>query len=181
MARWMGKDGMRGLTTGKPLGRQMIEIYDAVRSRIPKKVFLARWYPTVNDGEQLQRANNRLTQLRQLVETELHLELIDMGTKEGGTFPIHDSMYQAILSSEIFIADLTGLRPNVMIELGYALHHMKTGRLLLLFNPIAAPADRVPFDTNIFRYEQIGEAADIPDRLRGHLREMLDKAAAGEI
>jgi hypothetical protein len=68
-----------------------------------------------------------------------------------------------------------------MIELGYALHHMKTGRLLLLFNPIAAPADRVPFDTNIFRYEQIGEAADIPDRLRGHLREMLDKAAAGEI
>jgi hypothetical protein len=181
MARWMGQDGMRGLTTGKPLGHQMIEIYDAVRSRVPKKVFLARWYPTVNDGEQLQRATNRLTQLRQLVETDLHLELIDMGSQEGGTFPIHDSMYKAILSSEIFIADLTGLRPNVMIELGYALHHMKTGRLLLLFNPIAAPADRVPFDTNTFRFEQISEAADIPARLRGHLKEILDKAAAGEI
>lgn len=181
MAKWMGNDGMRGLTTGKPLGKQMIEIYDAVRSRIPKKVFLARWYPTANDGDQLQRANNRLTELRRLVETELHLELIDMGTQEGGTFPIHNSMYEAILSSEIFIADLTGLRPNVMIELGYALHHMKTGRLLLLFNPIAAPADKVPFDTNTFRYEQIGEAADIPDRLRAHLREILEKAAAGEI
>lgn len=181
MAKWMGNDGMRGLTTGKPLGKQMIEIYDAVRSRIPKKVFLARWYPRVEDGEQQTRANNRLTQLKQLVETELRLELIDMGTQEGGTFPIHASMYEAILSSEIFIADLTGLRSNVMIELGYALHHMKTGRLLLFFNPIAAPANKVPFDTNTFRYEQIEEAADIPGKLRDHLKEILAKAAAGEI
>jgi hypothetical protein len=104
-----------------------------------------------------------------------------MGTQAGGTFPIHDAMYEAILSSDIFIADLTGLRPNVMIELGYALHHRKTGRLLLLFNPIAAPADKVPFDTNTFRYEQIGEAADISGKLRAHLREILQKAAAGEI
>lgn len=180
MARWMGTDGMRGLTAGKPLGRQMIEIYDAVRQRIPKKVFLARWYPTVSDGEQLQRANNRLNVLKRLVEEELHLELIDMGTVEGGTFPIHDSMYKAILSSEIFIADLTGLRPNVMIELGYALHHIGTGRLLLLFYPITG-ADRVPFDTNTFRYEQIGEAEDIPTKLRGHLTEILAQAAAGQI
>lgn len=89
-------------------------------------------------------------------------------------------MYEAILSSEIFIADLTGLRPNVMIELGYALHHMKTGRLLLLFNSITN-AERVPFDTSTFRYEEIAEAADIPGKLRGHLQEILAKAAAGEI
>ena len=63
----------------------------------------------------------------------------------------------------------------------YALHHLKTGRLLLFFNPIAAPADDVPFDTNTFRYEQIGEAADIPGKLRGHLTEILAKAAAGDI
>lgn len=180
MAKWMGNDGMRGLTIGKPLGKQMIEIYDAVRSRIPKKVFLARWYPRVEDGDQLQRANNRLTQLKQLVETELHLELVDMGSQEGGTFPIHDAMYQAILSSEIFIADLTGLRPNVMIELGYALHHLKTRRLLLLFNPMAG-AEKVPFDTNTFRYETIDEAADIPGKLRGHLDEILAQAADGTI
>ena len=181
MAKWMGSDGMRGLTTGKPLGKQMIEIYDAVRSRIPKKVFLARWYPTANDGDQLDRANNRLAALKHLVETELHLELVDMGTQEGGTFPIHSAMYEAILSSEIFIADLTGLRPNVMIELGYALHHVKTGRMLLLFYPLDPPADRVPFDTNNLRFEQIAEAADIPRKLRGHLEEILAKAAAGEI
>ena len=180
MARWMGDDGMRGLTTGKPLGRQIIEVYDAVRQRVPKKVFLARWYPTAKDGDQQQRANNRLAALKQLVETDLGLELVDMGTQEGGTFPIHDSMYRAILSSEVFIADLTGLRPNVMIELGYALHHMSTGRLLLLFNPIEN-AEKVPFDTNTFRYEQIGEAADIPVKLSGHLSEILLKAAAGEI
>ena len=181
MAKWMGNDGMRGLTTGKPLGRQMIEIYDAVRDRIPKKVFLARWYPRVEDGEQLTRANNRLRELKRLVEEEFKMELIDMGTQEGGTYPIHQAMYEAIGSSEIFIADLTGLRPNVMIELGYALHHMDKGRLLLLFNPIAAPADKVPFDTNTFRYQPIGEAADIPDQLRPHLTEIVEQAKAGTI
>jgi hypothetical protein len=58
---------------------------------------------------------------------------------------------------------------------------MKTGRLLLFFNPIAAPADKVPFDTNNLRYEPIGEAADIPGKLRPHLKENLNQAAVGEI
>ena len=111
MNRWIGSDGMLNLSPERALGRQLIEIYDTVRSRVPKKIFLARWYPRVEDGEQLARANNRLAALQQLT-TELGLELIDMGTQEGGTFPIHASMYQAILSSEIFIADLTGLAPT---------------------------------------------------------------------
>jgi hypothetical protein len=143
-------------------------------------VFLARWYPTVKDGEHRTRADNRLTQLKQLVETELGLELIDMGTEEGGTYLIHPKMYEAIGSSEIFIADLTGLRPNVMIELGYALHHQGTKRLLLIFNPFS-DATTVPFDTNSFRYEQIGEAADIPNKIRGHLQEILNAAKEGRI
>jgi hypothetical protein len=181
MARWMGADGMRGLTTGKPLGRQLTEIYDAVISRVPKKVFLARWYPNVDEGAQLGRATNRLTALKQLVESEMKMELIDMGTQEGGTYPIHQRMYEAISSSEIFIADLTGLRPNVMIELGYALNHMHKGRLLLLFNPIAGTAEKVPFDTTTFRYEQIGEAADISAAIKKHLIEILESAKAGKI
>jgi hypothetical protein len=166
MARWMGSDGLRCLTTGKPLGRQLIEIYDAVQSRIPKKVFLARWYPTVADDDQKTRADNRFNTLKRLVETELRLELVDMGTEEGGTYLIHPRMYEAIGSSEIFIADLTGLRANVMIELGYALNHQGTKRLLLMFNSIAG-AERVPFDTNSFRYEAIGEAADVGIKANG--------------
>ncbi|MDL5047510.1 hypothetical protein QQ054_15955 [Oscillatoria amoena NRMC-F 0135] len=180
MAKWMGTDGLRGLSTGKPLGRQLTEIYDAVRSRVPKKVFLARWYPTVADGEHKTRADNRLAALKQLVEGQLGLELVDMGTEEGGTYFIHPKMYEAIGSSEIFIADLTGLRPNVMIELGYALNHQGTKRLLLMFNPVVG-ADKIPFDTNSFRYEQIGEAADIPAKLKGHLEEILNNARSGLI
>lgn len=180
MAKWMGCDGMRGLTTGKPLGRQMIEIYDAVRSRVPKKVFLARWYPSQGDGQELVRANHRLNAIRQLVENELHLDLVDLGSEEGGTLPIHQHMYEEIGGSEIFIADLTGLRPNVMIELGYALHHMHTRRLILIFNPIAS-AQRVPFDTSTFRYKRIDEAADIPDQIRGDLEEIIAAAREGRI
>jgi hypothetical protein len=157
----------------------LLEIYDSVRSRVPKKVFLARWYP--KDGEQKTRADNRLNALKTLVEgADLGLELVDMGTEEGGTDLIHPKMYEAIGSSEIVIADLTGLRPNVLIELGYALHHRHTKRLLLIFNAIAG-ADKVPFDTAGFRYEQIGEAADIPAKIKGHLEEILRKAKEGAI
>lgn len=64
--------------------RQLIEVYDAVRSRIPKKVFLARRYPKQEEAEQLTRANNRLGTLKQLVESDLGLELVDLGSEEGG-------------------------------------------------------------------------------------------------
>lgn len=180
MAKWMGTDGLRGLRAGKPLGRQLTEIYDAVRSRVPKKVFLARWYPPDENAAQKTRANNRLTVLKTLVEGDLGLKLEDLGTQEGGTYLIHPKMYEAIESSEIFVADLTGLRPNVMIELGFALHHQPTHRLLLLFNPIAG-AEEIPFDTSSFRYEQIGEAADIPNKLRPHLEAILRGAREGRL
>ena len=88
--------------------------------------------------------------------------------------------YHEIGGSEIFIADLTGLRPNVMIERGYALNHLHTGRLILIFNRIAG-ADRVPFDTSPFRYREIGEAADIPTQIRGDSLEILSAAAEGKI
>src|ERR1051326_3415965 len=178
MARWMGTGVLRKLSTGEPLGRQLTQIYDAVRSRVPKKVFLARWYPKIKDGIQKTRADNRIAILKTLVERDLGLKLVDMGTEEGPTYLIHPKMYEAIGSSEIFIADLTGLRPNVLIELGFALNHQPTNRLLLLFNPING-ADKVPFDTNAFRYEEIGEAADIPAKLKRHIEEIIRGAREG--
>jgi hypothetical protein len=180
MARWMGADGMRGLSTDIPLGRQLTNIYDAVVSRVPKKVFLARWYPTDADGVELTRANNRYAAIQRLVQNDLGLELVDLGPEEGGAIAIHERMYREIGGSDIFIADLTGLRANVMIELGYVLNHLHTGRLILIFNPIAG-ANRVPFDVRPFRYKQIGEAADIPTQIRGDLEEILADAGAGRI
>ena len=106
--------------------------------------------------------------------------MVRMGTAEGGTYLIHPKMYDAIESSDIVVADLTGLRPNVMIELGYALNHQQTKRLLLMFEPIAA-APEVPFDTNSFRYEEIAQAADIPHKLKGHLEAILNEARLGQI
>jgi len=171
---------MRSLSSGKPLGKQLLTIYDEVRRRIPKRVFLARWYPKDTDGEQKVRAQRRLEQLRALVEGELKLELVDLGTEEGGTDLIPKKMYDAIASADIFVADLTGHRPNVMIEMGYALKHHERGRLLLYFEPTAG-MDSPPFDVSSFRYELITQAADIPNALRGHIQTILEEASAGVI
>jgi hypothetical protein len=83
-------------------------------------------------------------------------------------------------SQDIIIADLTGLGPKVMTKLGFASDHQPSGRFLLLFNAIAG-ADRVPIDSNSFRYEEIGEAAGIPPKLEGHLTEFLLAASKGRI
>ena len=91
---------------------------------MPKRVFLARWYPTVNDGEELEKAKLRLKQIKQALkdiekEEGVHLDLVDLGTQKGGTFPIHAKMYEAIAGSDIILIDLTAIRPNVCVEAGY--------------------------------------------------------------
>ena len=65
-------------------------------------------------------------------------------------------MYEAIAGSEIIICDLTGQRPNVYVEAGYALKHHEQNRLIYLFEPQDS-GDRVPFDLNTFKYVQISE------------------------
>ena len=57
------------------------------------------------------------------------------GHGQGATFPIHARMYDAIESSDIIVCDLTGKRPNVCVEAGYALSRHDKGRLVFLFEP----------------------------------------------
>ena len=124
----------------------------------------------------------RLQQLRQtlaniLATHGIALELIDMGTEEGGTFPIHTKMYEAIASSDIIICDLTGQRPNVFIEAGFALKHHEQDKLIFLFEP-NDEADKVPFDLNTFKYVQITQAAEIPGRVGSEIAAILRNCGA---
>jgi hypothetical protein len=98
-----------------------------------------------------------------------------MGTEEGGTFPIHSRMYEAIASSDVIICDLTGHRPNVYVEAGYALKHQEKNRLVFLFEPKDAN-DRVPFDLNTFKYVELTQAAEIPNKLAPELVSILNSA-----
>lgn len=184
IGHWLGSQGITNLLDPLSPAKQLLETFKAAQSRIPKRVFLARWYPpqdAPNQGHT--RANLRLQQLQQtLVNLQqkhgINLQLIDMGTEEGGTFPIHSRMYEAIASSDIIICDLTGHRPNVYVEAGYALKHHESNRLVFLFEPEKA-GDLVPFDLNTFKYVQIEQAAEIPNKLGPELLSIL--ASAGFI
>ncbi len=183
LAAWLGKDGLVDLQEGRSLSKQVLDIFAAVRNRIPKNVFLARWYPTTADGEELKNANLRLKQIRQaLKEIEkddgTHLELIDMGTQTGTTFPIHARMYDAIASADIILIDLTGVRPNVCVEAGYALRNHEKNRLIFIFQPNDAHK-AVPFDLNTFRYELFKDTGEIPEKIKPHISAILRGAAIG--
>lgn len=183
IGHWLGGQGITNLLDPLSPAEQLLKTFKAAQSRIPKRIFLARWYPpqdAPNDAHN--RANLRLQQLRQTLtnlqqQRGIGLELIDMGTEEGGTFPIHSRMYEAIASADIIICDLTGHRPNVYVEAGYALKHHESNRLIFLFEPNDAH-DRVPFDLNTFKYVAITQAAEIPNRLRPEIEAIMTEAGA---
>lgn len=185
IGHWLGGQGITNLLNPLSAAQQLLETFKAAQSRTPKRVFLARWYPSQQHGAtegDVQKAALRLQQLQLTLENiqrqhNIALELIDLGTVEGGTFPIHKQMYEAIASSDIIICDLTGQRPNVYIEAGYALKHHEGNRLIFLFEP-SSPEDRVPFDLNAFKYVSVTQAAEIPNKLKPEIIAILQSAGA---
>jgi hypothetical protein len=183
LAGWLGKDGLTQLKEGQSLCKQVLDIFNTIRTRIPRRVFLARWYPTAKEGTELNNANLRLKQirlaLRELKEEKgIHLELVDMGTQTGGTFPIHPRMYEAISSAEIILIDLTGVRPNVCVEAGFALRHHEKNRLIFIFEP-TKKQKTVPFDLNTFCYQPISNTAEISEKIKPHIEAILRGASIG--
>lgn len=183
IGHWLGGQGITNLLDPLSAAEQLLKTFKAAQSRIPKRVFLARWYPSQQHGAteaDVTKATLRLQQLRQTLanlqqQHGIGLELIDMGTEKGGTFPIHSRMYDAIASSDIIICDLTGHRSNVYVEAGYALKHHEGNRLIFLFEP-SDTNDKVPFDLNTFKYVPITQAAEIPNLLLPELRSILQAA-----
>jgi hypothetical protein len=190
MGRWLDHDGLHNIQSKRSIAAQLFEIYRSVRLRIPKRVFLSRWYPQDEDGAEKHRADLRLQGVaRTLVDLRLEgieLALDDPGTNEGGTFGIHKEMYDALSRNDIILVDLSGVRPNVCIEAGYALKHLENGRLIFLFQPTEVTENNKtawtnpPFDLTTFRYEKIADSGDIPVKLIPHNKSIYAAAMNGE-
>lgn len=150
----------------------IISIFDKVYDSIPKKVFLARWYPSTTDPE-YDVAKHRLTAIKGVVEG-LGLKFIDIGTMETGTFDIRSVMYNEIEQCDIFIADLSGTRHNVMVEVGYALKYVEIGQMIFYFQPKDS-SDKVPFDISGFMYDEISDSAEIKQKVKPRLISILKK------
>lgn len=183
LSLWLGKDGLVDLKEGRSLSKQVLDIFVTVRTRVPRRVFLARWYPTLNDGEEYERAKLRLNQVRQALkdlqkDEKILLELVDMGTQTGTTFPIHAKMYDAIASADIILIDLSGVRPNVCVEAGFALRNHEVSRLIFIFQPTEHHKS-VPFDLNTFRYELFKDTGEIPEKIKPHITTIMREAESG--
>lgn len=159
----------------------VINLYDEIFKHVPQKAFLARWYPSAeHDGDQeTNRANRRIEAMKEVAE-QLNLELTDLGTRDTGTFDIREVMYRDIRECDIFIADLTGARHNVMIEVGYALKHVGTGRMLFYFQE-GDNCKNVPFDISNLNYVPIVDSGDIRTTVKDRIQVILTQAENGEI
>ena len=74
--------------------------------------------------------------------------------------------------------DLTGVRPNVCVEAGYALRHHEKNRLIFIFEPTKKQKN-VPFDLNTFCYQPISNTAEIAEKIKPHILSILQSAASG--
>lgn len=159
----------------------VITLYDEIFEHVPKKAFLARWYPSAeNDGaDEENRADCRITAIK-AVANDLNLKLTDLGTRDTGAFDIREVMYRDIRECDIFIADLTGARHNVMIEVGYALKHVGTGRMVFYFQEGSA-CKSVPFDVSHLSYDKIADSGEIKTKTKARIERILEQAKNGEI
>lgn len=159
----------------------VINLYDEIYEHVPKKVFLARWYPSAEkDGENdFRKAESRIGAMKEVVQ-ELNLDLTDLGTRETGTFDIREVMYHDIRECDIFIADLSGARHNVMIEVGYALKHVETSRMIFYFQE-TDNCKSVPFDVSHLNYVPIVDSSEIKTCVKGRIENILEQARYGEI
>lgn len=156
----------------------VINLYDEIFEHVPKKAFLARWYPA-NTDEEYNQSVHRINAIKEVAE-ELNLHLTDLGTRDTGTFDIREVMYHDIRECDIFIADLTGARHNVMIEVGYALKHIDTGRMVFYFQETAS-CKNVPFDVSHFSYDKITDSAEIKTKTKDRIKTILEQSSNGEI
>lgn len=189
LGTWLDREGLHKLQPRQSLAQQLYDLFCMIRTRIPKRVFLSRWYPEDSDGDEKRKADLRKQGIDQTL-TDLRAEGIDLalddpGTETGGTFGIHKEMYEALARNDIILVDLSGVRPNVCIEAGYALKHLERGRLILLFQPTETTEnnprkwDDPPFDLSTFRYEKIADTGEIPGKLKPHLKAIYQTAVNG--
>lgn len=89
-------------------------------------------------------------------------------------------MYHDIRECDIFIADLSGARHNVMVEVGYALKHVGTDRMLFYFQA-SDKCKAVPFDVNHLNYVPIVDSAEIKKTVKDRIKNILKQAENGEI
>jgi hypothetical protein len=84
IGRWLGHDGLHNIQSKRSIAQQLFEIFRSVRMRIPKRIFLSRWYPTAEDGNELTKATNRKQMIDRTLD-DLRAEGIDLALDDPGT------------------------------------------------------------------------------------------------
>lgn len=162
---------------------EMLRIFDSVYEDLPKKMFLARWYP--ESGDEKRKADARFEALNKIAK-EKNLELIDMAHKCCGAFSIRNAIDSEIPGCDLFVADLTGLRSNVMVEIGMALHHLPMNRVLFYMQKadvvpgMNGPVEEPPFDLSGYSYDRIVDSSEIETLVKRRIDGILNEITNNE-
>lgn len=137
-----------------------------------------------------------LEEAAKLIATDLDIEpVIDRDTQGiPGSPNITEAILKKIAACDVFVADVTLINltsserrtpnPNVLIELGYAMHALGDDRIILVMNTAYGRIEDLPFDLKMRRVIPYRTASDATDkaterrRLASTLKEAITTAIA---
>jgi hypothetical protein len=111
-----------------------------------------------------------------LVSKKLEPMLIEQEQGFPNTLSIADEILRRIDRCSFFIADLTGLRPDVFIEVGAALILKKN--VILIAQTDAVPVNNVPFMLRNVKIEFYTSPAELERKLGAALTALLDRRSS---
>lgn len=139
------------------------------------------WQSDVNATRRF--LQNFLNQLPKKL-SDIALVEVERDTKGlAGSPDIIDSIYEKIDQANLFIADITLINsqttgrktpnPNVLIELGYAIHALGWNKIILLFNKDCGKVEELPFDINHRRITSFSLENKDPQEVKNYLTKCI--------
>ena len=113
------------------------------------------------DSKERIRSNKVMKYLLKPVLSDLGFK-ITRADEINSTDKIDDSIYKNLYKSDLVIVDITGLNPNVFLELGYRMslnHHLNNSPLIIIKDECdksKIPFDIVPHPVNQYTFDVEG-------------------------
>ena len=105
----------------------------------------------------------------QAIKTQMELHSFICKRSETGPYSVIKQIIENLSESDLVVAVLTDLNPNVWYELGIR-HSLKNGTLMLL-----EETQRIPFDINAYGLVKYSDDISLADKLKKEIASYLDK------
>lgn len=121
------------------------------------------------------------------INTDINITLDESTKKVQGSPDIINTILNKIKNSDIFICDISSItkkgkkeipNPNVIFELGYAMHCLGDDKIIMIFNEATGNVRNLPFDLGLkrqltYKYDENSDKCKEKNKIENKLKEAI--------